>query len=350
MRVFTACFIVLTFLSVTFSNAEIKFSSNITKDSLSGWDVVELKAVDTVNPAKNLSAKIVPKGGCNLISFKTGNQELIYGPKELKDLLKSCIGTPVLYPTPNRIKDAVYVFMADTLKMSFPGETRSHLCHGIAWDDTMWDFKAPVASTDSVSFSAYYRLDEKSIRFPAYPFKNTLEVRFTLFKDRIRIAYNVINQDKKPMGFGFGLHPFWNVIGNKEDNFIQADLPYHMEATKMFPSGKIEPVNGSKWSLLEPVPVSGLQLDDVYFGATPKSNVRVIYKKEGIEIRQEATKDFTHVVVYTPNTNFFCVENQTCSTDAHNLYAQGLKKESHLQILKPGEKASGFVDYRIIRK
>jgi len=51
------------------------------------------------------------------------------------------------------------------------------------------------------------------------------------------------------------------------------------------------------------------------------------------------------MVVYTQQPAFFCVENQTCSTDAHNLYARGLKDISHLLTVRPGSKDTGWVHY-----
>ena len=176
--------------------------------------------------------------------------------------------------------------------------------------------------------------------------RNTLTVQYTLLSDRVRIRYEAVNQGAKPLGFGFALHPFWNVIGAKDQVTIKVPLPYHMDATNMLPSGKLDAVTvDSKWSLLAPKPLSGLRLDDVYFGSTPKREVVTMFDSIGLELRQRATADFTHVVVYTPDTNYFCLENQTCSTDAHNLFSKGLVKESHLQILKPGQKTGGEVEY-----
>ncbi|GAG43851.1 unnamed protein product, partial [marine sediment metagenome] len=53
---------------------------------------------------------------------------------------------------------------------------------------------------------------------------------------------------------------------------------------------------------------------------------------------------FTHSVVYTQQTGHFCLENQTCSTDAHNLHARGLRKEAHLTILRPGESLTAWIE------
>jgi len=61
-----------------------------------------------------------------------------------------------------------------------------------------------------------------------------------------------------------------------------------------------------------------------------------------------ASDDFTHLVVYTPkDAAWFCVENQTCSTDAHNLYDQGLKSESNLIVVEPGKTRSGYAEFQM---
>ena len=61
----------------------------------------------------------------------------------------------------------------------------------------------------------------------------------------------------------------------------------------------------------------------------------------------ESDEAFTHLVVYTPNQPFFCVENQTCSTDAHNLASAGKKREAHLQICPPGQVRKGWVRFMV---
>jgi dipeptidase D len=55
-------------------------------------------------------------------------------------------------------------------------------------------------------------------------------------------------------------------------------------------------------------------------------------------------------VVFTPwDRPLFAIENQTSSTDAHNLWDQGKKRESHLLVLEPGARGGGFVEWRLRR-
>lgn len=324
----------------------MSYSYSITKDTTTGWNIVRLNAVNQSDPKQNISIQVTPEGGGNMFSFSAGGTDLIKGPDELVNLMKPKRGNPILFPTPNRVRDGRFEFMGETFTMQVPGEDRPRALHGLTWD-APWNFSEPVVLDDGVVFKTWYVLDEDNPRFQAFPFRTTLRVDYTVTAGCVRIAYEVENNGIKPLGFGFAFHPFWTVIGDKASNKIQVALPYHMEAIEKFPTGKLEPVEGTKWSLNDPVPVSELDLDDVYFGATPESNVRVIYESIGLELRQKATADFTHIVVYTPDADFFCIENQTCSTNAHNMHAQGYERESHLQIVQPGGTTGGNVEYSV---
>jgi len=324
----------------------VTFSTSVSKDAGTGWNIVTLEKTDAQTPKNSIRIRICPEGGCNMFSFSVGGTELIYQLDSLSQLFAKTNGTAILYPTPNRIRNGIYVFRGDTLRMSFPGETRLHTGHGLVWDDSAWKYGEPVAGKKSASFKAQYVLDDANPRFPAYPYRNVLTVEFTLLADRVRIAYEVENRDTKPLGFGFALHPFWNMLGTRDETLIRVPLKWHMDATNMLPSGKLDPVTkDSKWNLLDPTPLTSLRLDDVYFGASPGSKVDVFWNAIGLELHQRASADFTHVVVYTPDRPFFCIENQTCSTDALNLYNQGFVRESHLQVLEAGKKTGGHVDF-----
>lgn len=43
------------------------------------------------------------------------------------------------------------------------------------------------------------------------------------------------------------------------------------------------------------------------------------YKTLGIKVVLKASEEFSNIVLYTPRgKEYFCIENQTCSTDAKN--------------------------------
>lgn len=67
-----------------------------------------------------------------------------------------------------------------------------------------------------------------------------------------------------------------------------------------------------------------------------------------LTVKITTSKDFTHAVVYTgEKEKYTAVEQQTCSTDAHNLDARGFTKEAHLIRLKLGGIHHGWTKYTV---
>ena len=63
-----------------------------------------------------------------------------------------------------------------------------------------------------------------------------------------------------------------------------------------------------------------------------------------------ASDCFRNAVVFTPkNKPGFCIEPQTCATNAINLHAQGLIDESGLLTLPAGQRFACWVDYAVER-
>jgi galactose mutarotase-like enzyme len=73
-------------------------------------------------------------------------------------------------------------------------------------------------------------------------------------------------------------------------------------------------------------------------------------REPGVQFEIAASKDFGHTVLWAPPTReLFAVENQTSSTDAHNLANKGFAKESGLLELAAGAKWSGSVSYKFMK-
>jgi len=325
------------------AEAAVTYSSRVDIDEGTGWHVVTLEAVHPGDPSRNITVKITPEGGSDMFSFVAGEYELLVAPDTLSR--PGNMGVPVLYPAPNRTTDATYRFLGETYVFQVPGEQRPRVLHGLVNNDTAWQFDEPEVTSEGVTLTTFYVFDEDNPRFAAYPFKNTLTLRFTVMADRVRLGYTVENQDTKPLGFGFGVHPYWRVHGTRDDVRLQVDVPWHMEAINLYPTGNLDPTGGTEWDLTEPTVLSTLSLDDVYFGATPESEVNIFFDAIGRVLNIRATEDFTHIVVYSPDRNYVCIENQTQSTDAFNLHDRGLVEEAHLQILPAGQTTGGHIDY-----
>ena len=108
----------------------------------------------------------------------------------------------------------------------------------------------------------------------------------------------------------------------------------------LLPTGKLLPA-----TLNDLTPVSKLDLDHVF---TDLTGPQLVEFPNGRKITISASPDFTHCVVYTGEKDqFTAVEQQTCSTDAHNLDSLGFTKEAHLIRVKPGGIHHGWVRYQI---
>ncbi len=120
-----------------------------------------------------------------------------------------------------------------------------------------------------------------------------------------------------------------------------------MDAEKLLPTGKLFDLAAEPdYDARQPRSLEGFFRDDVYYGMQPDKPAAIDFRGRKLKITLSASKEFTNLVLYTPKDQpWFCVEDQTCSTDAHNLYARGLKQESHLQIVEPGKTATGWVEF-----
>ncbi|MBW7998100.1 MAG: aldose 1-epimerase, partial [Candidatus Glassbacteria bacterium] len=166
----------------------------------------------------------------------------------------------------------------------------------------------------------------------------------------LKVQYRVENKGELTLPYGIALHPYFNFLGPRESAYLCVPARAHMEAVNLMPTGKLESLEGMPYDITSPTPVAELVLDDVYWGMRPGQPARIEYRQTGIRVELAASAEFTHMVVYIqPQNNFFCVENQTCSTDAHNLHAAGLVEESHLLFAAPGETSGGWIHYRLSR-
>jgi aldose 1-epimerase len=148
--------------------------------------------------------------------------------------------------------------------------------------------------------------------------------------------------------FGFGLHPWFNYLDGRSDATLTLAAEHTMESPDLLPTGKLLPVAGTPKDFRNGRSLADSVCDDVYFGVDCNKPTVVDFRKRKFKLSLLASQEFAHAVVYTPKDRpYFCVENQTCSTDAHNLYAQGLKRESGLIVVPAGKTHSGRIEFRV---
>jgi len=277
------------------------------------------------------------KEGANLYSWIVDGVELM-GPFDLEKGVVT--GTPVLFPTPNRVWNAAYKWNGKIIHQRLDGQPL--VLHGLV-RTAEFEVKELVCGEEGSKAVLAYSFREGE-RFESFPFPCTLTLTFALDAEGLRLDYAVVNEGEENMAFGFAIHPFFTVMGNRADTYIQVPAPYfHETSPELFPTGKVFKVDNTRYDLRELRSIEGCALDDVYYGMGGKE-ARAVWKEAGHEVVLQASEDFTHMVVFTPpGAPFFCLENQTCSTDAFNRHEAGFKETAHLIELDPGQCHTGWV-------
>lgn len=281
-----------------------------------------------------LTARIAPELGSNMFSLTYKTHELIYADS---DILKQAgfTGTYVLFPTPNRVKDFTYWWQGKQYTLQKNGK-KVNIHHQLVYDQPFG-----VLHSDRSSLTTSITIDKHSHLFAGFPFPCTLTLEYRLYPNRVHIQYTVKNEGNEDVPFGFGLHPHFKKLSGNDKTIITLPAQSVMETIgdSLLPNGKLMPVQNT------PTPVGELHLDDVF---TNLDGFAIVdYKTMGFKITLNHSSDFTHLVCWSGHPEAICIENQTCSTDAHNLWARGFHKESHILTVAPGASHSGWIEYRI---
>ncbi|HCL02072.1 MAG TPA: hypothetical protein DHW61_06585 [Lachnoclostridium phytofermentans] len=286
----------------------------------------------------DISIWLNPSDGMNLYEILYQGKPLIkfYEDRLIED--KTC-SVMTLFPTPNRIRDGVFVF--DGTK--YHGKN-----HGIVKHAT-FQVNNLLESLQGGTIEATLTIlpEDNNVYYKALPFACTLTLRITLDGTTITYDYSVCNLDNKILPYGIAIHPFFEK--QDEDVSIQVFADSYMENdSHRLPTGIIMKAIG-EFDLTKPTSVNSLHLDHVYTNIRNQPCALIHYSDKTVSL--QTSEEFKKLVVYTPeNSPFFCLENQTCSTDAINLYHKGFVEESSLICLKPKEQKEGRIQIEILPK
>ena len=329
-----------------------RYSANVYFDDEIASTALLLSYEDRHDPSQSISVGIAPDLGSNMFRFRVGAHEIIHCDQALLRR-KDFTGSLVLWPFPNRMRGKRYIYQWQTY--SLEGLKRPQgddaLIHGLVFD-RQWQYDSPVFEPDAVSVTTCIQMTPESPFYSAYPFESRLSLTYTLTSAGVTVAYRVQNQGTKDLPFGFALHPYFSLLSGKAATLVSIPANIVMEADdELLPTGRLLKVDGlmyAMFDLRQPVPVGNLKLDHVYTGLCPGASAVIEYREQVMRLRVSASSEFTHIVVYTPpNAAFFCLESQTCSTDAVNLHHQGRKELAHLQEVRPGETSTGSIRYSV---
>lgn len=330
------------------------FSAESSKDTALDTTVLSLSYVDEEHPERSMTVGVAPELGSNLFRFRVGAHDLLHCEQELLRR-KDFTGDFVLWPFPNRVRDKKYSYQGKEYSLEAVKRPGGNwvLIHGLVFD-LAWNYEQPIVKSDSASVTTSIDVTKAkgTPLFECYPFESRLSLTYTLTSTGLSITYHVENRGQHDLPYGFALHPYFSLLSGRQETYVTIPAQTVMEAdNELLPTGRLLDVEGimyAMFDLREPVPVGNLKLDHVYTALQSRTAI-IDYRQQGIQLHVTGSEDFTHVVIYTATAadNFFCLEHQTCSTDAINLHNQGPEhqKMAHLLELHPGQSRSGTLHY-----
>lgn len=273
------------------------------QDSATGWQVYTLTQGET-------TAKVIPAAGCNVYSLCVDGVEYLRVPDELTRVPGVGFGTPILYPTPNRVRDARFMFQGREFR--FEPNASDNFIHGLV-HSVPWQVTGTKINDDQVTLDAELEFAPGLPGFDGFPIPHRIRLSVVVADRSVRWSYTVDNSDgDDPVPFGFALHPYFVYQGERAKTFLTVPASHWMQAEKQLPSGQLVPLEQTSFDLRKPTSFGKLKLDDVFFGMKPDLPVTVEFRDVKRKLTLESDAAFTHLVVYTPDRPFFCIENQTC--------------------------------------
>jgi len=278
---------------------------------------------------------VIPEFGAtiNQLVLQKNNSlhELIDGCSTYEELItegKDKFKGSVLFPFPNRIKDGTYTFNEKNyqLPINFPNENNA--IHGFVYD-VIFNVLKEETSTNSAFLSVEYSTfgNEKG-----HPFKATIKIDFILNKEGFSCTTHIQNNDKQPIPFGTGWHPYFKTGSKIDECYLSLPVSHSFEVDeRMIPTGKI--ILEKKFNVL--TKIENTNFDTGYKIAKPTIVTTIIedkIKKIKLIILQNANgNQYNYLQVYIPaHRNSIAIEPMTCLTNAFN------NKEG-LIVLEPGE-------------
>lgn len=311
---------------------ENAMSYQIKNSVFAGEEVIRIQNGDSF-------CEIAPKWGANVVRYICDGVSII-NSDEATVKNKGFTGCPVLYPTPNRVKDCKTKYNGKEYTQTKDG--KPHMLHGYVYYKE-FNVVSTEIGDDFASVTLDIKISDDKEVFSSYPFENRLEVKYTLTENSLKVEHKAENLSENPMPYGFGLHPYFYY---NEDALFSIPSDRYVETTdKVIPTRNFPNTPDKFGDINEGILASTVVLDNNLIRRGSEEAV-LAFTEEKVKITLKASENFQHFVVYHPkNAKFICIENQTCSIDANNLLLEGYGKYANQIIIDPEKSDSGYIEY-----
>ncbi|MDX2101630.1 MAG: aldose 1-epimerase [Alphaproteobacteria bacterium] len=280
-----------------------------------------------------LSVTLAPEAGGGIARFERAGVP-IFRPASAQALAEQNprgMGCFPMVPFSGRVSLARFAWGEEmiALRPNFPGEP--HAIHGDAWQ-APWTM---VAVGEQVAQMAYDHPGATAASGVAWPWPYRVEQTIDLTPDCLTLSLAIENRGKTPMPVGFGFHPYFQ---RTHAVTVMAEAPevWIWDAWKR-PAARIP--TPQPWRLSPARPVAGLGLDHCFAAWTGQAEIT--WPEHGFAVQITAGAKLRHLVVFTPDADYFCVEPTSHAPDMLNL------DPASLPVLAPGQSVSGGCRFTI---
>ena len=311
-----------------------QFSTKITHEG-------DFEVVNLIDQKNSVRVQIIPELGNNLVSLTIGENneqlELMYIPDEIKNLRDESYrfyGNPILFPFPGRIPEGKFTFQGQAFQLPINFRDGTAI-HGFLYDKKWEIAETSAPSNEGAFLKSTYRSDTKIEEIFPFPFE--INLTYFLRESELEIDFNAKNIGEKPFPFGYGIHPYFLLTGNRADWVLYFPANSIYELVNILPTGKIKEIP-DEFDFRKEKSLAGIYMDDL-FGNIQKNKDGLILcwlKNKAINLKLNVISDqnFDYYVLYSPKENeFICIEPYTCIANAFNLANSGI--ETGLRILQP---------------
>jgi aldose 1-epimerase len=250
-------------------------------------------------------------------------------------------GIPILFPFPNRIRDARFEYGGRAFDLI--ANKGPNAIHGFALE-APWEVVAHEATDAGARIVGRFQISRNAPEDrPRWPSDAAIELSYTLAGRRLTLEATVTNPGPSDLPWGFGIHPYYHLPFRPDGDaaktrvVLPASRYWVLEDT--LPTGEVRPVDPARDFRLGK-PMAGLEADDILTGLEfegARCTCRLIDENLGAEFRLSFGREFRELVVFTPPFypgGVVAVEPYTQTTDAIHLQARGV--DAGLRVLQPG--------------
>ncbi len=307
------------------------------KSTVDGIEVVQLS-----DAARKVEVSIAPSAGNIAYEMKVAGKNILYFPsRSLAEFAQrpSLAGVPFLAPWANRLDGDAYWANGKKYNLNLDlGNIRrdgnKKPIHGLLSFSKYWVLTAAQADNRSAWATSRLEFWKHPELMAQFPFAHTLTMTYRLANGELEVQTTIDNHSTDPMPVGIGFHPYFHVDDAPRDRWkVHLAARDHMILdSTLIPTGERKPV-----SFADPLPLQGVQLDDVFSNLVRGADGRASFWVEGAKQRITVTygPKFPVAVVYAPpGREFICFEPMAGITNGFNLAKSGAYKE--LQSVPPG--------------